>query len=439
MRRIRVLPVALAALLVSLGGASQGAAVAGEASHSAVKTKWPQFHGTLDNRGFNPREKKVGVENVWSLSLTWIGNGAKNGDDLVFASSPVFGNGSVFFGTADGQLLAFRAGGCRDSQCFPLWRAQLPQGVFSTPAVAHGVVYVATPGKVGALYAFDATGCGQQTCQPLWSAKVSAGESSPKVSGGLVYVGAAKGMAAFDAAGCGKDTCSPLWTGITGDSGVDDTPAVVDGVAYVGAEDGGLYAFDADGCGAHTCEALWRGRTGATIFSSSPAVADGVVYVGSFWDGRLNAFDADGCGKRNCHPLWKGDADQYLNSSPAVAYGQVYVGTGHGQLMSFDAAGCGSDLCQPKWVGQAAGPVAAMDGAPMVANGVVYVGENNGRIYAFDANGCGTQVCDKLWEHLTQDPLVNSSPAIIDGTLYVTGSNFGAVPMLYVFEAAFAD
>jgi hypothetical protein len=70
----------------------------------------------------------------------------------------------------------------------------------------------------------------------------------------------------------------------------------------------------------------------------------------------------------------------------------------------------------------------------MVANGVVYVGENQQRIYAFPAHGCGHALCDELWEFITQDPLVNSSPAIIDGTLYVTGTNFGAVPELYLFN-----
>jgi outer membrane protein assembly factor BamB len=72
----------------------------------------------------------------------------------------------------------------------------------------------------------------------------------------------------------------------------------------------------------------------------------------------------------------------------------------------------------------------------MVANGVVYVGENNDRIYAFPARGCGHRFCDQLWEFITQDPLVNSSPVMVNGTLYVSGTNFGSVPELYVFELA---
>jgi outer membrane protein assembly factor BamB len=163
-------------------------------------------------------------------------------------------------------------------------------------------------------------------------------------------------------------------------------------------------------------------------------VAKGFVYVGSYWDGRLNVFAAGGCGRRSCDPVWKGDADQYLFSSPAVAYGRVYVGTGHAELRVFDAAGCGKALCQPEWIGFGVDSGAAMNGSPMVANGVVYVGENNKHVYAFDAMGCGGFVCSELWTFTTQDPIVDTSPAIIDGTLYVTGSNFGAVPEVYVFE-----
>jgi outer membrane protein assembly factor BamB len=432
----RAVRSALTALVVLAVTAIQaGGALPASASGAAKAPTWTMFHGTLDNRGFNKHESVVGRDNVSSLSITWFGNGATQEEDLVFMSSPVVAQGLVYFGTSVGQVLAFRQDGCGDSECSPVWRARLPQGIYSTVAVSHGVLYVGTPGSVGALYAFRAKGCGQAMCQPLWSAKVDAGESSPKVMDGVVYIGGGSGLTAFDANGCGHPVCKPLWTGLTGDA-VSDTAAIANGVAYVGSQDGRLYAFDAAGCGQKQCQPLWYGETGGAIYASSPAVAGGFVYIASFADGRLNVFKADGCGSGACQPVWKGDADQYVDSSPAVAYGRVYIGTGHAELRVFDAAGCGRKLCQPEWIGTAAGPQAAMNGAPMVANGVVYVGENNQRVYAFAARGCGSTGCEPLWQFITQDPIVNSSPAIIDGTLYVTGSNFGAVPILYVFELA---
>jgi len=53
---------------------------------------------------------------------------------------------------------------------------------------------------------------------------------------------------------------------------------------------GNLYAFPAScGTGNASCSPLWSSHTGSPIVSS-PAVSDGVVYVGSN-DGKLYAFD----------------------------------------------------------------------------------------------------------------------------------------------------
>ena len=54
------------------------------------------------------------------------------------------------------------------------------------------------------------------------------------------------------------------------------SPAVVDGVAYVGSEDQKVYAFStADGT------KFWEFKTQGKV-DSSPTVVDGVVFVGSF-------------------------------------------------------------------------------------------------------------------------------------------------------------
>jgi len=63
----------------------------------------------------------------------------------------------------------------------------------------------------------------------------------------------------------------------------------------------------------------WSYTTGNTV-SSSPAVVNGVVYVGS-WDGNLYALNAH-TGAR----LWSYDTVYEVWSSPAVANGVVYVG-----------------------------------------------------------------------------------------------------------------
>src|SRR5439155_27138366 len=115
------------------------------------------------------------------------------------------------------------------------------------------------------------------------------------------------------------------WQGVMGDIVDFSSPAIVDGVAYIGSTDGDLSAFDAHGCGGDLCPPLWSGHTGNGIFSS-PAVSNGVVYVGSA-DRHLYAFDANGCGSKVCPALWTGATGQgILESAPAVSNGVVYVG-----------------------------------------------------------------------------------------------------------------
>ena len=65
-----------------------------------------------------------------------------------------------------------------------------------------------------------------------------------------------------------------LWSYTTG-SGVTSSPAVANGVVYVGSYDDKVYALNAS-----TGALLWSYTTGYEVFSS-PAVANGVLYVGS--------------------------------------------------------------------------------------------------------------------------------------------------------------
>ena len=69
-------------------------------------------------------------------------------------------------------------------------------------------------------------------------------------------------------------TGAQLWSYSTGDS-VESSPAVVNGVVYVGSDDDNVYALDAA-----TGTQLWRYTTVDSV-ESSPAVVNGVVYVGS--------------------------------------------------------------------------------------------------------------------------------------------------------------
>jgi outer membrane protein assembly factor BamB len=99
------------------------------------------------------------------------------------------------------------------------------------------------------------------------------------VLNGEIYVGSDAGFFALDAA-----TGKVDWTFNAGVA-FDSSPALVDGVLYVGADNGSLYALNA-----MTGQMLFQTVTGGAI-DSSPAMVDSIVYVGSD-DGRVYAIAA---------------------------------------------------------------------------------------------------------------------------------------------------
>jgi len=260
----------------------------------------------------------------------------------------------------------------------------------------------------------------------LWQADLP-GElvyaSSPAVVNGIVYIGEDAGtLYAYPADGCGDQICTtPLWQS-SYLAQIIDSPAVANGIVYLGSQtsynsnDGKLNAFDAKGCGNAICPPLWQGKAGKeSVLESSPAVWKGLVFVGSF-DGYLYAFNAEGCGQKLCDPLWAGKTGGTIESSPVVYKGKVFVGSDDGKLNVFKATGCGKAVCRPKWTADTHGPV--FSSSPAIANGVVYIGSNHA-LSAFDAEGCGAKVCTPLWQAIDDNLYFGGSPAIANGRVYI--------------------
>jgi outer membrane protein assembly factor BamB len=181
------------------------------------------------------------------------------------AAAPSFivaSGGVVYVGSNDDSVYALNA-----STGAKLWNVAV-EGFPGSSAVANGVVYVGIslgtgPGTVDALNA--------NTGALLW--KYATGGtvvSSPAVANGVVYVASNDGT--LDA--LNASTGAKLWDFATGDS-TGASPAVANGVVYVGSTDNNVYALNAS-----TGAKLWTFNTGG-ILNSSPAVANGVVYVGT--------------------------------------------------------------------------------------------------------------------------------------------------------------
>ncbi len=240
--------------------------------------------------------------------------------------------------------------------------------------------------------------------------------SSPAVANGVEYVGADVGsLYALNAS-----TGAKLWSYTTGGN-VSSSPAVANGVVYIGSNDGNIYALNAN-----TGAKLWSYTTGGEV-DSSPAVVNGVVYIGSF-DGNVYALNAS-----TGALLWSYPTAQAfpVESSPAVANGVVYVGTDRGVLYALNAS-TGAQL----W---SAGIAYAVSSSPAVANGVVYVGGflgefggPTGSVVALNAStGAG------LWTFLDTEGIVASSPAVANGVVYISDvGNYCCTGNLYALNAS---
>lgn len=157
----------------------------------------------------------------------------------------------------------------------------------------------------------------------------------------------------------------------------------------------------------------WYFQTGGDVYSS-PAVADGKVYVGSA-DHHLYCLDA-----YTGVQLWNFSIGHYLRSSPTVVNGKVYIGADDGNFYCLNAA-TGAEL----WSRPAGGffpyilDVNEGDArsSPLVVGGSMYGGALDGNLYSLNAETGTIQ-----WTYLTGGPIFGS-PYLSAGTIYIASGD----------------
>jgi len=276
----------------------------------------------------------------------------------VFLSSPVVADGTVYFGSGDGNVYALDAG-TGDLR----WKFRTGDVVHASPAYADGVVYFGSWDSY--FYAVDA-----RTGAQRW--RFHGGED-------------------------------PV---IHNQVGFQSSPAVVDGVVYTGCRDSKLYAIDAA-----TGREKWRYDAGGSWVISSPAVARGKVIFGTSDSSLYVVLDA-ATGK----PIVESKGNAYVFSSPSVAGGVVLVGVLNGTLEARDLDSGNvlwqfeteSSLRNVGWALTAdrrfnapllfpsswreapiVGTVAefgtgSIFSSPLVVGGIVYFGSTDGSLYALE-------------------------------------------------------
>ena len=252
--------------------------------------------------------------------------------------------------------------------------------------------------------------------------------SSPAIANGIVYVGSDdKQLYAIDAA-----SGAEKWKYATG-APVRSSPAVAGDVVYFGSEDGNYYALEAA-----TGKLKWKFETGGErhfeakglhgyaphtqtipdfwdFFMSSPAVENGFVYFGS-GDGNFYAVEQE-----SGRLKWKFATGNVVHSSPALANGMVYFGSWDSYFYSLDAKTgelkwkfkTGEDTKSYNQVG--------IQSSPAVVDGVVYFGCRDSHLYALDA-----ATGQEKWKFDNHGTWINTSPAVHEGSVYV-GSPIPAI------------
>ncbi len=295
------------------------------------------------------------------------------------------------------------------------WKFKTRGQIFSSPAIADGVVYVgSTDWRLYAVNAADGA--------VKWNFPTNAPvNSSPAVFEGAVYFSSIDGSFyavnvadgkqkwKFDTEGERRFTAPGIHGLMPRTELMPDpfdvflsSPVIAHGVVYFGSGDKNVYALDA-----RTGAVKWKFATGDVVHAT-PAIADGVVYIGS-WDRNLYALDASTGAVR-----WKfqtGDDKQIYNqigiaSSASVANGVVYFGCRDGHLYAVDAK-----TGQQKWShDNHTGWVIA---SPAVHEGIVYFPTAEGARFKALKADTGAEVFNIVNENLSF-----SSPAIAGTTAY---------------------
>ena len=276
----------------------------------------------------------------------------------VYLSSPVVAEGTVYFGSSDGNVYAVDA---REGKL--RWKFTTGDVVHASPAYAAGTIYIGSWDSY--FYALDAT-----NGKLKW--RYHAGEdpeihnqvgfqSSPAIVDGVVYTGCRDSMVyALDAA-----TGTEKWKFGNAGSWVNSTPAVVNGKVIFATSDSALLRI----VDAATGKSVMDKSTKAYVFGS-PAVADGVIYLGVL-NGMFEARDLN-----SGELLWSFRTE-------ASRKNRNWALTADGKFN-------GAMLFTSPWRETPIVALTMQDGvgpfysSPLIVDGTVYVGSGDGYLYAIE-------------------------------------------------------
>ncbi|MEM2292238.1 MAG: PQQ-binding-like beta-propeller repeat protein [Nitrososphaerota archaeon] len=341
--------------------------------------QWPMFRQNPSRTGYILCPGPTMNQTLWVFQANYD----------IWGPSPSVANGLLYISLGFGpSLIALNA-----TTGDLVWNYTGLTWIASTPAVAYGMVYFGSFDQN--VYALNAT-----TGEKIWNYTTGGflAASSPTVANGIVYIGGGYGNSII---ALNATTGDLVWIYMTQDN-VHSSPAVADGIVYVGSYDDNVYALNAS-----TGGLIWKYKTGSDVFSS-PAVADGIVYVGSC-DNNVYALNAT-----TGEVIWSYKTGFWVVSSPAVVDGIVYVGSWDGNVYALNAT-----TGELIWKYTTGGSISS---CPVVSlNNVVYIGSGDNKTYALNA-----KTGELIWSYQTGGD-VWSSPALADGVIYFASRYEGKI------------
>ena len=213
---------------------------------------WPMFHNNPSHTGYTSGPGPTTNQTLWIYETLYD----------IWGPCPIVVNGMLYIGGGWGPILyALNAttGGS-------MWNYTTWAWIASTPSVVDNVVYFSS-------YNTNVTSLDASTGALIWNYTTGdfLAASSPCVVNDVLYIGGGWGNIVY---ALNTTTGLQIWNYTTEDQ-VHSSPAVADGIVYVGSSDYNVYALNAT-----TGAKIWNYTTGFDVFSY-PAVVEGIVYVGS--------------------------------------------------------------------------------------------------------------------------------------------------------------
>lgn len=268
------------------------------------------------------------------------------------------------------------AGGCSKQPAELAWTFTSNAPIYSTPLVTNDLIVFGN--ESGTVTAITRNG------EFRWRYPASMNViSSPKTNGSLIFFGSINySFYAIDTQG------REVWKYPT-KKPIKSDPLIVGNVVYFTSYDGHVYAANtedrstlwvfppkpvpppAPAEGGAPVPEQPPAITPAEFSYSSPAIANGVIYVGNL-DSYVYAIDA-----KTGNLKWRFKTEDGVTSSPMIDSGIVYIGSNDGNVYALDAAK-GTKV----WAFKTGGWV---NSSPKLMDGAIYVGSNDKNMYVLDA------------------------------------------------------